>query len=73
MQLLDADKFHVDTPDSKGLTALHYAVKKNRISCVRTLVNAGADVNRQDLLGRTPGFYGKFCVRFASKSKVSSL
>ena len=59
--MIESDKLPVDTPDSMGLTALHYAVIKNRTACVRTLLDAGADVNRQDLTGKTPGFYGKFC------------
>mmetsp|Transcript_10055 Transcript_10055/g.15067 ORF Transcript_10055/g.15067 Transcript_10055/m.15067 type:complete len:656 (-) Transcript_10055:51-2018(-) len=58
-KVLESDRLPVDTPDSKGLTALHYAVINNRKSFVRTLLDAGADVNRQDLTGKTPGFYGK--------------
>ena len=33
--------------DGEGISALHHAVMQNRISCVKTLLNSGSNINKQ--------------------------
>ena len=40
-------------------TPLHAAVSYDQKETVRALLNAGADVNKEDYAGRTPLFYAK--------------
>ena len=41
-------------------TALHYATAKDNISCMKLLIDAGADVNRKSLNMTSPGAYGEY-------------
>lgn len=47
----------IDT-DSNGCTALHYAVTLGHADATYTLLDLGADPNRQDRKGRTPAHCG---------------
>ncbi|WP_422137337.1 ankyrin repeat domain-containing protein [Endozoicomonas sp. ALC020] len=44
----------IDVQDSKGKTALHYAVSNHNLETVRTLLDFNAGVNIRDECGRTP-------------------
>jgi len=58
-RILSSKQFHVDLPDSRGFTALHYATRKGYISSMKLLLNAGADVNRKCMNMHPPGYYAK--------------
>ena len=45
---------HVDTRDSLGCTALHWAASGGHFDCVKCLMDAGADVNVAGVSGDTP-------------------
>ena len=51
---LDSGRIEVDAADDDGVTLLHAAIDRCREDVARLLVNAGADVNRQDRWGNTP-------------------
>ena len=51
---LDSGCIEVDAADDDGVTLLHAAIDRCREDAARLLVNAGADVNRQDRWGNTP-------------------
>jgi len=44
----------LDTPDCHGLSPLHWAVKKQRIDAIRTLLQLKASVEVVDNKGQTP-------------------
>ncbi len=47
-------KFDMDAKDNKGLTALHYAAGQDTPELTNLLLHYGANVNVQDLNGKTP-------------------
>lgn len=47
------------TPDGNGYTLCHYAVMKDHPSCVKVLLDAGADPDCKDVFDKAPGCYGK--------------
>ena len=51
-----ADGGDVDTSDEKGVTLLHEAIILRQTEIARALIEAGADINKPDILGRT-AFY----------------
>lgn len=46
--------FKVNRPDSKGASALHFAVISMHNKNVQALIKLGADPNVQDIEGNTP-------------------
>jgi ankyrin repeat protein len=50
----------VDIPNLKGRTALHVAVRKNKVDLIPLLVGARADVNARDIDGWTPLHHAVF-------------
>ncbi len=56
--LADPDmKAQINTPDAAGLTPLHFAVRNQKLDCVRLLVSSGADALAVDNEGKTPLHY----------------
>ncbi|CAD8111125.1 unnamed protein product [Paramecium sonneborni] len=55
---LQENKYLVYEYDSSKLTPLHHAVIRNHVEMVELLLEYHADVNRRDILGRTPLFFG---------------
>jgi ankyrin repeat protein len=47
-------KVNVNTPESDGTTALHWAVTKNDLDLVERLIKAGANANAENDYGSTP-------------------
>ncbi len=45
----------VDTPDDRGMTALHHAIAHT--ACISYLLEKGSEVDSKDNSGRTPLFY----------------
>ena len=54
--------------NNDGRTGLHCAVIGNSLSCVRTLVDAGADVNVRDYEGNTSLYYASSSIFTSSSS-----
>ena len=52
--LLDAGHAEVDSPESDGTTALHWAVHRDDLVAVELLIGTGADVNVTNDYGVTP-------------------
>jgi ankyrin repeat protein len=44
----------VDPTDKDNITPLCLAIEGNKFACVRSLIELGADIERQDNFGRTP-------------------
>ncbi|XP_021945182.2 ankycorbin isoform X3 [Folsomia candida] len=57
----------VDVIDNNGCTALFYSVTLGHADCTELLLNYGAEPNRQDRKGRTPGHCG------AAKGQLETL
>ncbi|CAD8177138.1 unnamed protein product [Paramecium octaurelia] len=55
---LQENRYLVYEFDSSKLTPLHHAVIRNHVEMVELLLEYHADVNRRDILGRTPLFFG---------------
>lgn len=53
----EKDKSYLDSTDSKGWTAIHYAIKKEKIDAMNYLVSQGADITVKDKNGKTPMDY----------------
>ncbi|RSL93267.1 hypothetical protein CDV31_014790 [Fusarium ambrosium] len=53
----DQCRRHVDLQENFGRTALHMAVGKASPECVHILLEAGASVEKRDLIGQTPLHY----------------
>ncbi|XP_054287681.1 uncharacterized protein LOC129003414 [Macrosteles quadrilineatus] len=53
--------------NKKGHTALHCAVDANNFTAVELLLQAGAEVNERDLIGRTPLHHASMRKRIKSK------
>lgn len=51
---LDNSVADINTPSSKGWTALHYACAKGKFACAKTLILSGADVNLVNDAGKSP-------------------
>ena len=48
---------HITATDSERLTAAHKACQFGSAPCLELLIAAGANVNAEDKLGRTPSWY----------------
>jgi uncharacterized protein len=59
MDLILESKVNVDQSDDDGQTALMYAVRDDDYWTVKRLLEAGADSNRMDKGGETPGSLAK--------------
>ncbi|CAK86701.1 unnamed protein product (macronuclear) [Paramecium tetraurelia] len=55
---LQENRYLVYEFDPSKLTPLHHAVIRNHVEMVELLMEYHADVNRRDILGRTPLFFG---------------
>ncbi|CAD8080227.1 unnamed protein product [Paramecium primaurelia] len=55
---LQENRYLVYEFDSSKLTPLHHAVIRNHVEMVELLMEYHSDVNRRDILGRTPLFFG---------------
>lgn len=47
--------YQVDTPDDRGMTALHHAIAHSE--CLAFLLEKGAEIDVKDSSKRTPLFY----------------
>ena len=54
IELLAAAGADLGAPEKDGNTALHLAVKNNKVHAVAALVEAGAPINATNAAGRTP-------------------
>eukprot|EP00293_Proteomonas_sulcata_P015720 CAMPEP_0184291484 /NCGR_PEP_ID=MMETSP1049-20130417/3506_1 /TAXON_ID=77928 /ORGANISM="Proteomonas sulcata, Strain CCMP704" /LENGTH=163 /DNA_ID=CAMNT_0026598953 /DNA_START=440 /DNA_END=931 /DNA_ORIENTATION=- len=54
VQRLIAEKANPDLPNTKGQYPLHMAAFYKHLSCVKALVDSGADLKVEDKKGRTP-------------------
>ncbi|MBY0403620.1 MAG: ankyrin repeat domain-containing protein, partial [Cyanobacteria bacterium] len=50
---------YLDRPDSLGRSPLHMAAKSGQLEMVKFLMQIGADVNRGDVMGKTPVMLAK--------------
>lgn len=55
--LLSLKKIDINAQDDSGRTPLHWAVRQKKAKLVKTLLEAGADRNIQDMEGKTPISY----------------
>jgi len=56
---ISTSKMPLMTPDGNGYSLCHYAVMKNNPNCLKVLLDAGADPNCKDVLGKAPGCYAR--------------
>lgn len=47
-------KYHVYDVDNQLKTPLHHAVVNGSIEMMKMLIEAGADIDQRDMMGRTP-------------------
>lgn len=53
--------YEINAKDSMEMTALHHAAREGHVKNVKLLVQHGADINTQDIYGRTPVYLS--CLR----------
>ena len=49
----------VDAADNSGFTSLHYAVREGHLEIVEELVRHGADVEKMNVVGKSPMRYAR--------------
>ena len=54
IQYIKNEKYNIDEQDETGFTYLHCAIQIRSLSLVELLVKGGADINVQDIYGKTP-------------------
>lgn len=66
-RLFAASPRDIDAGDKFGRTPLMYCVLGDRMECAEMLIKAGADVNKQDIGGRTSLHWAAHKVSFLSR------